>query len=239
MPRLAVTRLFALAAAMALWACLPARADDSAGTLQAEQVLSAFHTVVFIPEGAPSDGSLRADGTVPLFRWTEEIRWGFDAPPGDPGDEAALRRFADAAGRIAGLPTPYSTDPLEGGSRFFLAPRDQMARLPFGGGRACVGSMGTLAEGPNIGAPLSIGIVDQALPTDHRRHCLAEHFAQSLGLSGASLIRMPLIRGGATPELTPLGALLLKVLYDPRLRPGMTDAEAMPIVRAIIAEMDL
>jgi len=31
--------------------------------------------------------------------------------------------------------------------------------------------------------------------------------------------------------------LLLRMLYDPRLRPGMTEAEAAPIIRRIAEEL--
>ncbi len=37
-------------------------------------------------------------------------------------------------------------------------------------------------------------------------------------------------------ELTEADKILLRTLYDPRLKPGMTKAEAMPIARQIIAE---
>ena len=37
--------------------------------------------------------------------------------------------------------------------------------------------------------------------------------------------------------LTPHDALLLRILYDRRLRPGMTPAEATPIVETIAAEL--
>jgi len=33
--------------------------------------------------------------------------------------------------------------------------------------------------------------------------------------------------------------MILRVLYDPRLKPGMTRAEGMPIARAIIAGLGL
>jgi Protein of unknown function (DUF2927) len=37
--------------------------------------------------------------------------------------------------------------------------------------------------------------------------------------------------------LTAHDELLLRILYDPRLEPGMTPATAMPLVRRIIAEL--
>ncbi len=71
-----------------------------------------------------------------------------------------------------------------------------------------------------------------------RRHCIAEEVTQALGLADDS----PLIRdsiyhdASARQRIAPWDALMVRVLYDPRLKPGMTKAEAMPIVRRIIAE---
>ncbi|HEY7607590.1 MAG TPA: DUF2927 domain-containing protein [Alphaproteobacteria bacterium] len=71
-----------------------------------------------------------------------------------------------------------------------------------------------------------------------RRHCIAEELTQALGLADDS----PLVRdsifndASARQRLAPWDALMVRILYDPRLRPGMLKAEAMPVVRRIIAE---
>ena len=74
-----------------------------------------------------------------------------------------------------------------------------------------------------------------------RESCAHEEFAQALGPGNDF--------DGARPSifnddqefalLTAHDEMILRVLYDPRLRPGMTRAEGMPIARAIITGLGL
>jgi hypothetical protein len=75
-------------------------------------------------------------------------------------------------------------------------------------------------------------------PDEVRRHCIAEELTQALGLADDSrLIRDSIFNdASARQRIAPWDALMVRILYDPRLRPGMPKAEAMPIVRRIIAE---
>ncbi|MGG7566648.1 DUF2927 domain-containing protein [Rhodovulum sp. DZ06] len=72
-----------------------------------------------------------------------------------------------------------------------------------------------------------------------RRACLHEEFVQILGLPNDG----PQIRPSIFNDdqefalLTEHDELLLRILYDPRLKPGMTEAEGMPIVRRIAREL--
>lgn len=75
-------------------------------------------------------------------------------------------------------------------------------------------------------------------PDGVRRHCIAEELTQALGLADDS----PIVRdsifndASARHRIAPWDALMVRILYDPRLRPGMHKTEAMPVVRRIIAE---
>ena len=75
-------------------------------------------------------------------------------------------------------------------------------------------------------------------PDAIRRHCIAEELTQALGLADDSNIVRDSIFNDASARLriAPWDALMVRILYDPRLRPGMHKSEAMPIVRRIIAE---
>lgn len=75
-------------------------------------------------------------------------------------------------------------------------------------------------------------------PDEVRRHCIAEELTQALGLADDSRIVRDSIFNDASARqrIAPWDALMVRILYDPRLKPGMTRAEAMPIVRRIIAE---
>jgi hypothetical protein len=75
-------------------------------------------------------------------------------------------------------------------------------------------------------------------PDEVRRHCIAEELTQALGLADDSrLVRDSIFNdASARQRIAPWDALMVRILYDPRLRPGMHKTEAMPIVRRIIAE---
>ena len=72
-----------------------------------------------------------------------------------------------------------------------------------------------------------------------RLSCIHEELAQALGLFNDSLDARPSIFNDDEEFalLTHHDELLLRILYDPRLKPGMDAAEAMPIVRRIALEL--
>lgn len=72
-----------------------------------------------------------------------------------------------------------------------------------------------------------------------REICAEEEFAQILGPANDDPCARPSIFNDDAEFslLTAHDELILRVLYDPRLRPGMTREEAMPIARRIIAEL--
>ncbi len=69
--------------------------------------------------------------------------------------------------------------------------------------------------------------------------CLHEEMAQALGLPNDSPTARPSIFNDDEEFalLTRHDELLLRILYDRRLKPGMTKAQAVPIVRQIAAEL--
>ena len=75
-------------------------------------------------------------------------------------------------------------------------------------------------------------------PDELRRHCIAEELTQALGLADDSTVVRDSIfhDASARQRIAPWDALMVRVLYDARLRAGMPKAEAMPVVRRIIAE---
>jgi len=71
--------------------------------------------------------------------------------------------------------------------------------------------------------------------------CLNEEIVQALGLANDHPDVRPSIFNddGEFALLTDHDERLLQILYNPRLEPGMTAEQAMPIVRQIVAGMDL
>ena len=75
-------------------------------------------------------------------------------------------------------------------------------------------------------------------PDEIRRHCIAEELTQALGLADDSaLVRDSIFNdASARQRIAPWDALMVRILYDARLKAGMHKTEAIPIVRRIIAE---
>ncbi|MDP5306138.1 DUF2927 domain-containing protein [Paracoccus spongiarum] len=85
----------------------------------------------------------------------------------------------------------------------------------------------------------AVALLRAELPPLLRSSCIHEELAQGMGLANDSPTARPSIFNDDEEFalLTRHDELLLQILYDPRLRPGMTEAEAIPIVREIAAEL--
>ncbi|AEM41525.1 DUF2927 domain-containing protein [Ketogulonicigenium vulgare] len=85
----------------------------------------------------------------------------------------------------------------------------------------------------------AIALIRGEHPQLIRSACINEELAQGLGLANDDMMVRPSIFNDSEEFalLTTHDALLLKMLYDPRLRPGMTIDEATPIVNQIATEL--
>jgi hypothetical protein len=85
----------------------------------------------------------------------------------------------------------------------------------------------------------AIAVIRSEHPDLLRRSCIHEEVAQGLGLGNDDPRARPSIFNDDDEFalLTTHDELLLKILYDPRLRPGMTAREAMPVVRRLAAAL--
>jgi hypothetical protein len=85
----------------------------------------------------------------------------------------------------------------------------------------------------------AVAVIRSEHPDLLRRSCVHEEVAQGLGLPNDSPTARPTIfnDGEEFALLTPHDELLLRILYDSRLTPGMTPAQARPVVRAIATEL--
>jgi hypothetical protein len=72
-----------------------------------------------------------------------------------------------------------------------------------------------------------------------RRSCIVEELAQAFGLPNDSFTARPSIFNDDDEfhDLTWQDELFLRVLYDPRITPGMTRAEFTPLARTILDEL--
>ena len=74
-----------------------------------------------------------------------------------------------------------------------------------------------------------------------RRHCLVEELTQAMGLANDSRrLRQSIFNDSSRAlNLSPWDGLMVRVLYDRLIRPGMSRDEAMPIARRLIVKLVL
>jgi hypothetical protein len=97
----------------------------------------------------------------------------------------------------------------------------------------------TFSEGRSPIYTKAIAVIRAEHPDRLRRTCIHEELAQGLGLANDTPKARPSIFNDDEEFslLTRHDELLLKILYDPRLKPGMKEAEARPIVSTIATEL--
>jgi len=85
----------------------------------------------------------------------------------------------------------------------------------------------------------AVAVIRAELPDLTRLSCYHEELAQGLGLPNDSPQARPTIFNDSEEFalLTRHDELLLRMLYDPRLRPGMRAPEARPIIRRLASEL--
>ena len=95
-------------------------------------------------------------------------------------------------------------------------------------------------EGSDYDYRRAIAFIRAEHPDLMRRSCFHEEIAQGLGLANDSPQARPSIFNDDDEFalLTTHDEMLLKILYDPRLRPGMTPDQARPIVSEIAAGLN-
>lgn len=85
----------------------------------------------------------------------------------------------------------------------------------------------------------AIAVIRAELPDLSRRACYYEELAQGMGLPNDSPRARPSMFNDTAEfaVLTVMDEYMLQMLYDPRLRPGMREREARPIIRRIAQEL--
>lgn len=220
-----------------------------------------FLKIAFYQEYTEQSGNLFARESVSfLHRWDSTIRYNISFGASVPEtrratDQRELRSYTQRLAQLTNLrfvPATNQTnmhifvvnederqeigprlqDILPGISPATLATVENMPRDTY-----CL----ALAASPGQSAEYAqaIIIIRGEHPDLLRRSCIHEEIAQSLGLPNDSAAARPSIFNddGEFGLLTSHDEMLLRMLYDPRLRPGMTETEAEPIVNIIAAEL--
>lgn len=221
-----------------------------------------FVQIALFNEYSPQGGSLAGiPSQAQLRRWERPVTFGLEFGPSVSADQRA-RDSAEVAGYAARLSRatglPISTDPNGAGNFhvLFLSEDDRpgyAARIrQLAPGIDAASLRAILApdrdtyclviaftEGNGLAYTNAVALIRTEHPDLLRLSCIHEELAQGLGLANDSAGARPSIFNDDQEFglLTTHDELLLKLLYDRRLRPGMSAAEAGPIVRAIAAEL--
>ncbi|MDO5706287.1 MAG: DUF2927 domain-containing protein [Paracoccus sp. (in: a-proteobacteria)] len=221
-----------------------------------------FIRIALRNEYAP-DGRRYPDGQeapAPLRRWTRPIRLQLEFGPSS-GAAAQRRDRAEITGYAARLAraSGHTVEVTPSGGNFIvlilsederraIGPRlaELIPGIPAGDIAAirdlspqnyCAAFAYSRDGGPEY--VNAVAILRAELPARLRTSCIHEELAQGMGLAADSLRARPSIFNDDEEfaRLTRHDELLLRILYDPRLRPGMMQAQAEPIVHRIAAEV--
>lgn len=234
---------FFFAAALA-WAALAPFATDAAGPARrpsVEDIVRLFETVVF---GSEIDPKL---AFTAIAKWQEPVRLTIRGKPGD-RHLGFLSSHAAALSKITGLSIELAKPGETANVTVVFVPRAQMSKIHIGGvdqkliqDLAAPGGCYFVSWQKPVGHLIGAAIVANTdLDMARVNHCLLEEMTQSLGLPNDTSILRPSIFSDHDYllELSRSDEIVMRTLYDPRLKPGMAKAEALKIVPTIIRELN-
>jgi hypothetical protein len=221
-----------------------------------------FERIALFDEYTLSGGRfVRRETPSRLRRWEQPVQlqphFGRSvSPEQQAADRAVLSTYAGRLSRASGHPI---ITVAEGGNFHVLyldrdeqkAAGDLVRRLVPGVGRETISAIEAMprttfcavfafSEGSGKSVYMAaVAIIRAEHPNLLRRSCVHEEVAQGMGLPNDSAGARPSIFNDDEEFslLTPHDELLLRILYDRRLSPGMTPDEARPIVRMIAQEL--
>lgn len=136
---------------------------------------------------------------------------------------------------LTGVPAQIDSG-LQGNLFIYVEPEDLTGRLVVD--QAICTTEARSATGRMTQAKVTISAQSPtADPASQVMRCSAHEMMHAIGIPGHTNVPSILAPwDGRQPQLTAADRLAILVLYDPRLRPGMSPAEARPIVRQILRE---
>lgn len=220
----------------------------------ADDLRENFERIAFYDEYGSASGTAGA-----LGRWSGPVRlraaFGPSVSPEQRAkDSATLEAYAARLARLTGHPISVTNSPARTNFLVLFASQDDGAFvaeqvktvLPnISGGDLdvfvrppqtyyCLVRAGGVQSEPSAYSR-GVALIRAEHPDLARRSCIHEEIAQGLGLRNDSPRARPSIFNDDDEFalLTSHDEKLLQILYDPRLRPGMSAPEARPIVRQI------
>lgn len=229
-------------------------------TLDADRLAEIFTAVALRDEYSRSNGRLvRSGSPAPLRRWAEPVRFQIEFGDSVPTeqrrkDRAVIAGLAARLTRAAGHPVSL----VGSGGNFTVLILDEDERRAIGPRLEAIlpgipaPDIRVLADlSPQIfctvfaysrgTAPVyshAVAVIRAELGPRMRSSCLHEELAQGLGLANDSPHARPSIFNDDEEfaHLTWLDEVLLGMLYDARLSPGMLEGDAMPLIRQLARE---
>ena len=227
----------------------------------ARQLVENFVQIALFEEYASVGGTLVARATASrLHRWetpvTMQIEFGASVPVAvQRRDRSAVAGFGARLSRITGLPIRQ----VASGGNYNVIIVNELERRALGPRlRALVPGISDLAvrtvtdmprssyclvfalDGDNSGSyTRAVAVIRAEHPDLLRLSCIHEEVAQGLGLSNDSPAARPSIFNDDEEFalLTTHDEMLLKMLYDRRMSPGMSQTEARRVAEFIAAEL--
>ncbi len=199
-------------------------------------------------------------GASPLRRWQQPVRmeviFGAGVPPSERAKDAGdVGRYASRLARVTGHPVSVGGTPnfvviiagdddraaaLQEAANRVAGVTPESLRALNNMRRDTYCAVAAYAAGPDANTyTAAVAVIRAENPDLLRLSCIHEELAQGLGLANDSPSARPSIFNDDDEFalLTHHDELLLKILYDPRLRPGMTADQARPVVRIIAREL--
>lgn len=235
--------------------------DIGRGTITPEQLTENFVQTALHDEYTRDGEQLIArQRTAPLRRWEVPVRMQIEYGPSiSPAQRSRIgtdiREFSARLQQATGHPIGFTRSSgnfhvlfLSEDERRTMAPR--LGSLVPGMPASDISALANLApqnfctvfaysRGNNSSYVQAVAVIRSELPPRLMLSCIHEELAQGMGPANDSPTARPSIFNDDEEFafLTWHDELLLKILYDRRLRPGMLEAEARPIVLQIAREL--
>ena len=229
----------------------------------AEALARSFVSIALYDEYSEGPGGRLVQGarSSRLRRWDQPVRLGLTFGGGVPDDvrkrdREAISQYADRLARVTGHAVELTDAASANFHILVLGEDERRAAGPLIRSLVPRVSAGSVAAATNLPTDIyclalafsepssytytsALAVVRAEHPDLTRLSCYHEEIAQGLGLANDSPTARPSIFNDDEEFalLTTHDELLLRILYDRRLRPGMTPEQAAPVARTIASEL--
>lgn len=239
-------RLLLLGLLCGLGSAQPVRAEDGAHWKSPGYLVDAFVEIALRNEYSPKRGLVR--------KWTSPISYFVLHRVGDERlHQYLVDTHLEQLARITGVSIRPVLNPAAANYLIVMTGEDRLKDdlLSYFGWRSasqrekfyretvCLAIFSTKPKGPIISAVAMIA-VDRARARGALASCVVEELTQVMGLPNDSVKVFPSIFNDLSTDvfLSGLDYLLLQMLYDPRVKPGMDETTVRPILRTIAGEYE-